>query len=200
MLLNKQCQNCDISFKPRADSPGIFCSKSCNATYHNSRRVRKEKPSLQCLCCGINILSPNKFCGRSCSAVYNNRLRLQSYQHKTCATCGTKFIGKIYCSRQCSAESKKKPLEYRKAKARETYKRYIARKKYQTPVGTDLKAIQEFYINCPIGYEVDHIIPISKGGAHSLENLQYLTKEENRRKSNRLLVAEAGFEPAVSRV
>jgi 5-methylcytosine-specific restriction endonuclease McrA len=36
-------------------------------------------------------------------------------------------------------------------------------------------------------YEVDHIIPISKGGKHSLSNLQYLTKEENRRKSNKII-------------
>jgi len=66
-------------------------------------------------------------------------------------------------------------------------KMYIARRKYQTPIGEDIKAIQQFYLNCPMGYEVDHIIPISKGGAHSLENLQYLTKQENRRKSNKIL-------------
>ncbi len=48
------------------------------------------------------------------------------------------------------------------------------------------KLIGRFYKNCPQGYEVDHIVPISKGGKHCLSNLQYLTKEENRRKSNKL--------------
>ncbi len=43
--------------------------------------------------------------------------------------------------------------------------------------------IGRFYKNCPNGYEVDHIIPISRGGKHILSNLQYLTKEENKRKS-----------------
>jgi 5-methylcytosine-specific restriction endonuclease McrA len=54
-------------------------------------------------------------------------------------------------------------------------------------VDADRKAIKEFYDNCPLGYEIDHIIPISKGGQHTLENLQYLTIQENRQKSNKLL-------------
>jgi len=82
-------------------------------------------------------------------------------------------------------------LEQRKLRKRaidrEAWMRYYSRKKYQTPADENLSALQKFYENCPIGYEVDHIIPISKGGSHSLNNLQYLTKTENRRKSNKIL-------------
>jgi len=70
---------------------------------------------------------------------------------------------------------------------REAWMRYYSRKKYQTPADEDIKKLQEFYANCPIGYEVDHIIPISKGGLHTLSNLQYLTIKENRQKSNKIL-------------
>ena len=35
-----------------------------------------------------------------------------------------------------------------------------------------------------VPHEVDHTIPISKGGLHHQDNLQVLTREENRRKSN----------------
>jgi len=63
----------------------------------------------------------------------------------------------------------------------------MAKRKNQTPIDVDIKALQQFYINCPDGYEVDHKVPISKGGLHALENLQYLTISENRKKSNKLI-------------
>lgn len=47
--------------------------------------------------------------------------------------------------------------------------------------------IKDIYLNCTEGYEVDHIIPLSKGGLHHENNLQYLLKEENRKKSNKLV-------------
>jgi len=62
----------------------------------------------------------------------------------------------------------------------------MAKRKKQTPADVDVKALQQFYLNCPGGYEVDHIIPISKGGLHTLTNLQYLTISENRKKSNKI--------------
>ena len=71
----------------------------------------------------------------------------------------------------------------------------MTKRKYQTPVNEDIKALQDFYTRCPDGYEVDHIIPISKGGLHSLTNLQYLTKSENRRKSNKIVAPVVGIEP-----
>ena len=52
----------------------------------------------------------------------------------------------------------------------------------QTPPDADMSKIREIYLNCPKGYEVDHIIPISKGGLHHQDNLQYLTEHDNRSK------------------
>lgn len=76
--------------------------------------------------------------------------------------------------------------EQRQARKNEANARYRARLKEQTPEYADIDAMKSFYENCPEGYEVDHIIPISKGGLHTMENLQYLTITENRRKGDRL--------------
>ncbi len=71
-------------------------------------------------------------------------------------------------------------------------KRNAKRRKFMSAACEDLtleekKLIGRFYINCPKGYEVDHIIPVSRGGKHRLSNLQYLTKEENSKKGCRIL-------------
>lgn len=63
--------------------------------------------------------------------------------------------------------------------------RYRARK-YNAVDGTqDNKLILLIYEKCPENYEVDHIIPISKGGKHHQNNLQYLESRENKVKGNR---------------
>jgi 5-methylcytosine-specific restriction endonuclease McrA len=97
----------------------------------------------------------------------------------------------VYCSDECNPRKLKlSPEEKAKrnnAMHREAWQRYQAKLKNQTPPDVDKKALQLFYFNCPEGYEVDHIMPISKGGLHSLENLQYLTISENRKKSNKIL-------------
>ena len=54
------------------------------------------------------------------------------------------------------------------------------------PPWADQQKINDIYYNCPEGYEVDHIHPISKGGLHVHYNLQIITISENRRKSAKL--------------
>jgi 5-methylcytosine-specific restriction endonuclease McrA len=111
-----------------------------------------------------------------------------------CAQCGepTKTTRAKFCSIECTAGHKRKytpeqAQEVRRIRNREVSGNYRAKVLAQTPADVDRDAIREFYAGCPNGYEVDHIIPISRGGPHSLENLQYLTVSENRRKSNKLL-------------
>jgi len=58
----------------------------------------------------------------------------------------------------------------------------------QTPAWADLKAIERFYEACPLGYHVDHIVPLrgkNVSGLHVLNNLQYLPALENVSKGNR---------------
>ena len=66
-----------------------------------------------------------------------------------------------------------------------------ARKKQACPKWANLQKIKEIYVNCPEGYQVDHIIPITNKnvcGLHVENNLQYLTKLENMRKKNKFFL------------
>ncbi len=135
-----------------------------------------------------------KFCNHSCSASFTNRAKIKHGRHaeKPCLVCKKITTNEKYCSESCMGKSMIKyhnnedRLNAKRMLGREAYARYASRKKFQTPIDEDLNAIKKFYLNCPKGHEVDHIIPISKGGPHSLSNLQYLTSTENKRKSAKL--------------
>lgn len=43
-------------------------------------------------------------------------------------------------------------------------------------------------------WELDHIIPLTKGGDHSVDNLQILSMSENRRKYNKSDILEANLD------
>lgn len=75
-------------------------------------------------------------------------------------------------------------------------RKYYRRKdvKDRTPKWVDLNEVLEIYANCPKGMVVDHIIPlrgvidghIQVTGLHVPCNLQYLSKEENSKKYNKI--------------
>ena len=62
---------------------------------------------------------------------------------------------------------------------------YRARKNKATCDTANMELIKLIMEKCPSGYEVDHIVSISRGGKHHENNLQYLPAMENRRKSNK---------------
>lgn len=126
---------------------------------------------------------------------------------KTCIveTCNNKFHAKMYCYKHYYFFVKyNDPLyghtkrlqtpEERRNSRRNTLIKYKAKRavaiKQQTPSWANSIEIQNFYRNCPKGHSVDHIVPIMGkivSGLHVINNLQYLLKSDNSKKSNKLL-------------
>jgi hypothetical protein len=120
---------------------------------------------------------------------------LQKYGYKHCVGCDNTFILNNdyfytnkstingfsgYC-KSCMDSATGITQKARTAK-------YRAAKLNRTPQWADLDAIEDFYNNCPIGYHVDHEIPLqgcNVSGLHVLNNLQYLTAKENLEKHNK---------------
>mgnify|MGYP001578074751 CR=1 FL=1 len=66
------------------------------------------------------------------------------------------------------------------------HKKYIVAKH-------EKELIRIFYMECPADHHVDHIIPLAKGGSHTLANLQWLPKMINLKKNTKVLLKEGDF-------
>lgn len=153
-----------------------------------------------CLTCCQETSNP-KFCSSSCAATYNNTGRRRHGKGpNNCLCCGslTSSSKQKYCSIECSAIKRSKSKEHTNAINAARQSRYRAKKLRVLDPTANKQKIKLFYLNCPEGYEVDHIIPLSKGGKHHEDNLQYLTILENRKKNNRIVVGPVGFEPTIT--
>lgn len=154
-----------------------------------------------CLECQTVITSrtAKKFCCQGCASTYNNRgVRRHGQPKGTCIQCSNEksSVRRKFCSSKCSGDARRKyTAEQReiieRTQTRHRSARYRASLINQTPDDADLDLIKDIYKNCPKGYEVDHIFPISKGGLHHQNNLQYLTVNENRSKGNKVLTKKA---------
>lgn len=120
---------------------------------------KERKVSVKCLQCGKQY-ETQKF-----------RTKSEKYDTK-------------YCSYSCAQKSRYMGEEHKRKIRNEIAARRRARLRNQTPKLTieEKQKLQEFYLMCPSGYEVDHIQPLAKGGLHHPNNLQILTKTENRKK------------------
>ena len=136
-----------------------------------------------------------KKCGSSNRMpVKRKRTDGSAYMTSKCRDCTNKYYRE---NRHITLNWQRKNRERWNEYLKERYTKELGRKKNglsakrlreRTPAWADKKQIAEFYKNRPEGCEVDHIIPLNGktvSGLHVIENLQYLSKEKNRRKSNK---------------
>ena len=79
----------------------------------------------------------------------------------------------------------RKTNEQKKAGVKAAVYAYRARKRNAVPANADLSLIKRIYELTPVGYQVDHIVPLAVGGLHHQDNLQYLPISENQSKGKR---------------
>jgi hypothetical protein len=122
---------------------------------------------------------------------YKDISRRDGHDNK-CKSCTSEKYGKWYKQNrnrkreQCKAWEKNNPERVKLKKERR--EAAIARATPKWLTQKQKTEIAEFYINCKPGQTVDHIIAIQAKevcGLHVPWNLQWLTKEENGRKSNK---------------
>lgn len=171
---------------------------------------RQKRDNLHCYCrsCCKKKREPNRekmveYC-RSYNRRHAERLKQARKQYYEANKESLAAAQKRYYeeNREAIAEAQKKwskrnPKKVRAIKSRwkranpENSKHHCAlrrlRLKEQVPEDFDIDAVKAFYRDCPAGMEVDHIIPVSRGGMHHIDNLQYLSKTENRSKGNKIL-------------
>jgi hypothetical protein len=112
-------------------------------------------------------------------------------KERICTKCNKTFIGTrnkcALCKSRIDRERLLKRADGHKLLASISAKRRC-KLKQAIPQWSDLDRIKEFYLNCPNGMVVDHIIPINNfnvSGLHVSWNLQYLENNLNIIKSNK---------------
>ena len=84
--------------------------------------------------------------------------------------------------RQRELNRQYKDTEAGRAKRRAHHATRKAKMRGADCTDADKRLIERIYAACPKGYQVDHKIPLAKGGKHHPDNMQYLPAEVNNAK------------------
>ena len=122
----------------------------------------------------------------------------QQKHRRDCKDCRSKYQ-KIYqkAYRKDNLEKLRADNKAWREANREKRRSYVAKRRATklkaTPAWADLKKIEEIYLNCPPGYQVDHYFPLQSPimcGLHTELNLQYLPAKENISKGNKVTLEQ----------
>jgi len=113
--------------------------------------------------------------------------RMRSYDRKYISNLENK-LKRYLKNKETQSERFKRWQQNNRDKTRLKSATERAARLQRIPKWANLSSIKEFYLNCPEGYHVDHIVPLrgkEVSGLHVLENLQYLPAKENLSKGNK---------------
>lgn len=187
-----QCCSRQCGFELQRRARAISRAKTAAA-----KQAKRESSRRDCAVCGAK--SKTRYCSRRCylDSLKLKAARMKPLTERTCKQCRKTFAPeygnkrRIFCSIECGRRH-----------VRRTRKHRTRAKKY----GAKYEPVPALYIckrdgwrcqlcgvatpqrlrgkNEPNSPEIDHIVPISAGGAHVPENLQLACRACNGRKSN----------------
>ena len=177
-IMNNKCVECGDPFISERSS-AKYCSVKCKKRAYRNRRKSNIAIYKQCEGCEVKFVVVNlnkRFCGESCR---RKSRRVNKSYLRTCPTCDTEFKTPYKLKKYCKPNHLPCHKEANKLRKRTERK---AKLPYES-----WKDISEFKKYRPEGMQLDHIIPLNHPdvcGLHNTCNFQWLSVEDNSRKSN----------------
>lgn len=191
-----------------------FCSMSCRVLH--MAKVRTEVEAIRRISSNAckatrRMHSEKNRAIRSLAIALNKIARAKVRASRPCAVCGApcgggKTLARTYCSDSC----RKQTEAYKDSKRRTRSKRRAVERGCKESRSIDpLKVFDRDGWRCqiclkqtpqklrgtfhPRAPELDHVVPISKGGPHTWENLQCLCRDCNSLKGNKTNAGQMGL-------
>lgn len=182
-------------------APKFYCSQKCNMRVQNRRSRRRIKPvvvSLRaCSECG-ETFAPKRagqvYCSKRCYYHGNPKRPKFVPEQRTCNECGAEFTSHRYDQRFCQTSCARKfhvRAHMNRSRTEGVNPAYVDRDIFERdgwicwlcnePVDPTLSRRD------PLGATVDHVVPLSRGGADEPENLRLAHYACNNKKSTRLV-------------
>jgi 5-methylcytosine-specific restriction endonuclease McrA len=199
------CQNCGKAYHPKSTGRLTYCSREC---YFASGKVgrRKTRPiepkkERSCKVCGKVMEKCGVYCGDECEREQRRREEFKRNKSKKvlkerpCCECGKLFVPeygnkrRFFCSDICLRRKLRRQLR-QKVRARlktVSVENVVAIKVFMRDgwrcqlCGIRLKSKDRGTFK-DFAPELDHIIPLSKGGEHSYRNTQCACRKCNSEK------------------
>ena len=208
----RTCPTCGKSFMARPDVQ--YCSKRCGKALSKAEIDRRANDKASALVaslrpfswCGTHFASTNRnnvYCSGACSVevskecqAIQRRMAIRSRQManvRQCDECGSEFhghMGKRFCGNRCLIRHERRNERHsRRARMRGSdYLTLCWRSIWSRDHGTCYlcghKCLTRYIKGDPLSPTIDHVIPLSRGGTHTPDNVRLACHQCNSIKSD----------------